>query len=102
MPRDLLDALEIQVWLASEWFGEFDWDEGNNWKPEKRSHSCDQIEECFESFVFAGEIKPYEDEAWAKKERRFSAISEIEGKPFRITFTIRGQKVRYISHRRLE
>jgi hypothetical protein len=100
MPREIFAALEILYWLTHDWTGEFDWDEGNNWKPLKRSHSCDQIEAAFEDFIFAGEILAFETENWG--ERRFAIISQILAKDFRIAFTIRFEKVRYISHGRID
>jgi hypothetical protein len=102
MPRELLEALEILRWLENEWNGEFDWDAGNEWKPAKRAHTVEQIEEAFEEFVFAGEFKAYDSDTWKETERRFGIVSQISGKDFRITFTVRGNKIRYVSHRRVE
>ena len=102
MPRELLEALDVLNWLINEWDGEFDWDAGNDWKPAKRAHTIEQIEKAFEDFLFAGEFKAYDNDIWKGTERRFGIVSQISSTDFRITFTIRGKNVRYISHRRIE
>ena len=101
MPREILAAMEIAFWLENHWQGVFYWDEGNETKPLKRAHSCEDIENAFVDFVFVGEIKPFAGEIWGNLEKRFVMISQLNEKSFRITFTIRGEKIRYISHGRI-
>ena len=85
---------EMLEWL-SEWSGEFDWDEGNEWKNQKHGISSSQIETIFDVPVYlAGRIVEN------REEPRWLLLGEAESKGWSIVITTRGEKLRVVSCRR--
>lgn len=104
MPRSFIEALAIAEWLLNKWEGKFQWDEFNVRKPLARAHTVAQVEKSFftRGLEFIGEIQAYDTDKWKGTEQRYGVKTYISGKPFIITITIRGEYIRYISHRRFE
>ena len=100
MPRQLVDALEILLWLQTIWLGAFDWDASNIAHVGKRNYTPKGVEKLFTSeAALLGKLAPNPDDSWG--EDRFLMVGrDGRAKLHSIIFTIRGDKVRPISVRR--
>ena|ERR1051325_8627361 len=84
--------------MIEEWEG-FDWDEGNSEKS-RRKHGI-TMEECESAFLTEPNLV-YEDHSHSTQELRFKMLSKTEsGKPLFVVFTIRGNRIRVISARKM-
>ena len=91
----------IEVWLAEVWEGELEWDDGNKHKTAKHDVSPEQMDTITENeIVFLGRI--IEPEGISFEENRYILLGVIlDGRAFALICTIRKEKVRPISCRRM-
>ncbi|BBH54370.1 BrnT family toxin [Fluviispira sanaruensis] len=92
---------EVETWLTNVWNGEFDWDEGNTQKTSKHGVTPEQIETIIQNeMVFLGRI--VEPDGVNFGENRYILLGIIlDGRGFTLICTIRTEKVRPISCRRM-
>ncbi|MBP9706498.1 MAG: BrnT family toxin [Oligoflexales bacterium] len=91
----------IELWLAETWDLTLDWDEANTEKLGKHATTVDQVESLFDSnFILGGKIIPPATTAW--NEDRFIIFGQTrDGTRLTIVWTIRENKIRPISCRRM-
>ncbi len=92
---------EVETWLREVWEGEFEWDEGNRYKTAKHDVTPEQIDTITENeMVFLGRI--VEPEGISFDENRYILLGIIiDKRGFALICTIREEKVRPISCRRM-
>jgi uncharacterized DUF497 family protein len=99
MGATLVPDEDFATWL-SRWSGEFDWDEGNRWKPEKHGLDAQRVEKLFDSFHFyAGRPSPSPAE-WGEERDVVYLHDDLSGRHYTAAVTRRGDALRVVTCRR--
>lgn len=99
---DVVYDPKLAEWLTTHWDQTLDWDNANTRKLGKHATTVEKVESILDgTFILGGRIIPPDGTEW--NEERFILYGRADdGRKFTIIWTIRGNKIRPISCRRMQ
>lgn len=99
----IVENLEIDLWLDEVWDCSLDWDLSNIYKLDKHKLTVEDVEALLDGqFLYHGEILPPAGMDFSHGEQRYLLSGHIpDGRYFSLVFTTRGTMMRPITCRRI-